>query len=329
MKAMQIRCVVLAGGVGAAKFVEGLARVADPSRLTIISNTGDDVELHGLWISPDVDTMLYTLAGIADPDKGWGIRGDTFETLDALGRLGEETWFWLGDRDLATHLFRTRLRAEGRMATAITRRIAKRLGVCATVLPMTDGSVRTMVRTTQGDLPFQEYFVKHACLPDVVDVRFEGAESSVPSPDVLRAIESADVIVIAPSNPIASIGPILALPGICHALKSARAPKIAVSPLVGGRSIKGPSDRMMSAKGFSPDAIGVANYYRGLIDGLVIDRLDVAREPSIRTLGLDVLVTDTLLTSADRKTALAKETIEWANTFHDQHRHSRQKPVLC
>lgn len=324
------RVTLLAGGVGAAKFVRGLSRVCEPEQITIISNTGDDIDLHGLWISPDVDIMLYTLAGIVDSKKGWGIRGDTFETLAALKDLGEETWFRLGDKDMATHILRTSLRARGLGATEITEMIAERLGVQSKILPMSDARVHTEVLTPSGRMHFQEFFVREDCRPDIIDVTFKGADASSATPQVIEAILSADIILICPSNPIASIGPILRVGGVRDSLKNSNAVRIAVSPLVDGKSLKGPSDRMMRAKGFSPDAAGVAACYHGLIDGLVIDQADRRLEKQIEQTGVKICVADTLMTDDSRKISLARCVLDFARNFNDnKHRHSRQNPVLC
>lgn len=326
MKSCDFRVTLLAGGAGAAKFMEGLAQVHGQPGLTVISNTGDDIELHGLWISPDVDIMLYTLASIVDPAKGWGIRGDTFETLDRLKALGEETWFQLGDRDMATHILRTSLRRSGWTATRIARHLARSLNVRAGILPMTDGTVLTEVRTSAGWMHFQEFFVKHRCEPEILDVaNGRDAAPADPTPEVLDAIRTADAIVICPSNPVASIGPILSLRGVREELSKSRAPRIAVSPLVGGKSLKGPSDRMMRAKGYAPDALGVARFYKGLIDGMILDSADANLEEPINAEGISVLVTDTLMTSIERKTALAKQALEWIRSFHDKHQHRRSR----
>ncbi len=327
MDPQQTRLVLLAGGVGAAKFVSGLVQTHDPDRIVIISNTGDDIDRHGLWISPDVDTMLYTLAGIVDPVRGWGIQGDTFETLSALARSGEETWFQLGDRDLATHLIRTDLRGKDWTATQITKVLADRLKVKVRVMPMSNDRVMTEVRTPRGWVSFQEYFVKEDCRPEPLDVAFRGSERSAATREVLDALRMADAVVICPSNPIASIGPILSVPGIREFLKPLTVPRIAICPLVGGKSLKGPSDRMMKAGGFAPDVSGVARYYHGLIDALVIDSVDSDFAPDLRREGLAVLVTDTVMDSAERKRSLAKKIQEWVVTLHDQHRHPRQEPV--
>lgn len=327
MNVQDARLTLLAGGTGAAKFVEGLVRAHDPRKITIVSNTGDDLERHGLWISPDVDIMLYTLAGVVDPGRGWGIRGDTFETLDALKRLGEETWFQLGDRDMAMHILRTRMREAGGSATQITEHLAGRLDVRSRILPMTDGTVLTDVLTPMGRMSFQEFFVKLQCVPDVLDVVYRGGEGAAPSPEVMTALQTADAILICPSNPIASIGPILFLRGVREELSKAQVPRIAVSPLVGGKSLKGPSDRMMTAKGFAPDALGVARFYRGLIDGLVLDSADAHLADVVADEGIRVLVTETQMISMDRKQSLANRCLEFIQTLHDQHRHSRQASV--
>lgn len=321
---------LLAGGVGAAKLVQGFARSCDPCGISIVSNTGDDIELHGLWISPDVDTMLYTLAGVADPVRGWGIQNDTFKILNALSRMGKDTWFRLGDRDLATHLLRTRLLKEGSTPTQITRYLASCLSVQSHVLPMTDQKVLTEVHTPEGWMPFQEFFVKREASPEILDVAFRGSSSAAPTREVVESIRTADAVVICPSNPIASIGPIMALPGMKDLLKSVRTPRVAVSCIVGGKSLKGPSDRMLRAKGFSPDALGVARCYHGLIDGLVIDHADAHLEESILKEGIRVLVTDTLMPTQESKDRLAMCVLDFVKTFYakDKHRRSHQEPVL-
>jgi LPPG:FO 2-phospho-L-lactate transferase len=275
-KPISQRIVILSGGVGGAKLVEGFAAVCRPEELTIIGNTGDDVERHGLWVSPDLDIVTYTLAGLVDRRRGWGFAGESFRTLSALGRLGDETWMNLGDLDLATHIFRTRLRKEGVRPTGIAVRIARRLGVKARVIPPTDDPLQTRIRTTKGWLNFQEFYLRERCKPRVLEVAYAGARRARATPEVLTALARARWVVIAPSNPVASIGPILAVPGIRRALRSTRAMRVAVCPIVGGRSLKGPSDRMMKALGFSTDPAGVAAYYRGLVDLLVVDKADRA-----------------------------------------------------
>lgn len=289
-----------------------MSAAVDPARLRIIANTADDVERHGLYVSPDVDTLLYTLAGIVDPVQGWGIKGDTFAALDALGRLGEETWFRLGDRDMATHLVRTCLRAQGWTATAITRFLAVRLNVTAEILPMTDQPVYTEVRTPQGWMHFQEFFVKHACRMDILDVRVHGIMTAGTTDAVVSAIQESPLIIICPSNPVASIGPILALKRVREAVAQSRATRIAISPIVGGKSLKGPADRMLVAKGFSADALGVARFYKGFIDGIVIDRLDACLKSAIESEGIQVLVTDTIMKGPSADPDLARASLEFA-----------------
>lgn len=297
---------ILAGGVGGSKLVEGFAHAIDPAQLTIVGNIGDDLERHGLRIQPDLDIVTYTLAGIVNADTGWGIRGDTFETLAALGKLGEETWFRLGDRDIATHLMRTALAADGARPTEIALRIAARLGVRARIIPPSDSTVRTEVKTPSGWKPFQEYFVRDGCRDEVLDVAFRGAETASLTPEAREAIERAMLIVIAPSNPVASIEPILAVRGMREALAAAKAPKVAVSPLVGGKSLKGPSDRMMKALGFDADALGVARYYRGLVNALVIDAADASLAPSIDATGVTTRIAETVMKTREDKIRLAK-----------------------
>jgi LPPG:FO 2-phospho-L-lactate transferase len=300
------RCAVLAGGVGGSKLVTGLANVLDPAGLTVIGNIGDDVELHGLAISPDLDIVMYALAGLVNPATGWGLAGDTFHLLDALKRLGAETWFRLGDQDLATHILRTQWLREGVRPTEIALRLGRALGIASRVIPPSDDPVRTRVRTPHGWMGFQEFFVREQCRPEILEVDYRGATESVPSGDALDAIVRAGLVVIAPSNPIASIGPILAVPGIREALLAATSPRVAVSPLVAGASLKGPSDRMMRAAELPADAFGIARHYKGLIDGLVIDTLDAALAGSIEAMGVRVRVADTVMKSDGDRLRLAE-----------------------
>jgi LPPG:FO 2-phospho-L-lactate transferase len=305
-----MRVVCLAGGVGGAKLADGLQHVLSSGDLTVVVNTGDDFERHALTIWPDHDTVLYTLAGIADAEQGWGVAGETWAVMDQLGRLGEETWFRLGDRDIATHLFRTeRLRA-GARPTTIALELASKLGVGARILPMADEPVRTMVRTADGWLDFQDYFVRLHQEPEVLEVRFDGVDKAAATPEVVEAIKSAAVIVVAPSNPIVSVGPILAVPGLMAEITAARGrgvPVVGVSGIVGGKALRGPADRMMAGLGEEPSALGVARRYAaaGLIDVFLIDRADESLEDSIRSLGLEVAVTDTVMTDSDSRAALA------------------------
>ncbi len=301
---------ILAGGVGGSKLVDGLARVHPPSSLTVIGNTGDDVERHGLWVSPDMDIVTYTLAGLVNPETGWGLLDDSFEALEMMRRLGEEAWFRLGDTDLGVHILRTKWRREGVRPTEIARRIARALGVEVDIIPATDDIVQTHVDTPEGRLNFQEFFVRELCRPEIRGVSYRGAESARATPEALAAIREAERIVIAPSNPIASIGPILAVPGVREALAATKAHRVAVSPLVGGRSLKGPSDRMMRAAGLASDAGGVAAFYRGLIDILVIDVEDSSRVEEIRALGMEAVVAQTVMRSTPEREALARACLE-------------------
>ena len=304
------RIVALAGGVGAARFLAGLVRVIAPQKLFVIGNTGDDAEIHGLEISPDLDTVVYTLAGLADPVRGWGLEGDTFRCLQALGRLGAETWFQLGDRDLATHLYRTERLRQGATLTEVTGEIAGALGVRARVVPMSDQPVRTRVETRRGSLDFQTYFVRRRARDAVLSVRLAGVEEARPAPGVLEAVAEARAVVVCPSNPILSIGPILAVPGIREALRNTRAPVAAISPIVGGRALKGPAARMMRSMGLRPSALQVAELYRDFLDVFVLDRLDESLAPRIEALGMRAVVTNTIMTGLTEKKALARVVVQ-------------------
>lgn len=303
------RVTLLSGGVGGAKLAEGLYRVLSPAALTVIGNTGDDLVRHGLRICPDLDIVAYTLAGIVDADRGWGLRDETWNALDTLARLGEETWFRLGDRDLVTHILRTAWLAEGRTLTDATTELTRRLGLHARILPPSDGRIETMVRTPEGRMSFEEYFVREQCRPEILAVDYEAAGAAATA-EALTAIADADLLVIAPSNPIASIGPILAADGIREALENARAPRIAVSPIVGGRSLKGPSDRMLAARGLRVDAVGVAQAYHGLIDALVIDLADIGLRDEIEGLGVTAVATETVMRSTADRERLARFILE-------------------
>lgn len=298
--------VALAGGVGAARFLDGLARVVPPEELFIIGNTGDDVEMYGLHVSPDLDTVVYTLAGLANPVHGWGLRDDTFHSLEGLRDLGAEAWFQLGDRDLATHIYRTQRLRSGDTLSAVTGEIARRLGVRSVVRPMSDDKVRTFVRTPRGSLEFQTYFVRRRARDRVIGVDFRGAARARPAPDVLEAIRGATAIIFCPSNPIISIGPILAVPGIRGALERRRCPALAISPIVGGRALKGPAARMMHGMRMKVSAGGVAELYRGLVDVFVIDRVDRQQAGAIEALGMRAVVTNTIMSGTPQKKALAR-----------------------
>jgi LPPG:FO 2-phospho-L-lactate transferase len=298
--------VALAGGVGAARFLDGLVRVVPPKEVFVIGNTGDDAEIHGLHISPDLDTVVYTLAGLANPVYGWGLRGDTFYNLAALGRLGADTWFQLGDRDLATHIFRTeRLRAGAKLSD-VTREISAALGVTSAIVPMSDDPVRTMVETAAGLLEFQDYFVRRRARDAVREVRFRGSGKAKPAAGVLNAIQHADALVFCPSNPIISIGPILAVPGIRQALERRRGPTVAISPIVGGRALKGPAAKMMRGLKMSASALGVARFYRGLVNIFVLDKEDATQAAKVESLGMRAIVTDTIMSGLAKKKVLAR-----------------------
>ena len=307
--------VALAGGVGGARLAHGLQQVLPPGDLTVIVNTGDDLELHGLLVMPDHDTVVYTLAGLADPVQGWGLAGETYAAAAMLGRYGQPTWFRLGDRDLATHVVRTARVRAGERLTTVCLGLQAALGLAGRVLPMSDDPVRTRVRTDDGWLDFQDYFVRLHQAPEVREVRFDGAATARASSEALAAIEAAEAIVIAPSNPIVSIEPILAVPGVRAALDQARqrgAPVVAVSPIVGGRALKGPADRMLRSMGGDASALAVASRYVGLIDGFLIDEADRALAPSVVALGLRVLVTDTVMVDDAARTRLAAATLAFA-----------------
>jgi LPPG:FO 2-phospho-L-lactate transferase len=304
--------VVLTGGTGGAKLIEGLAAETDPAELTIICNTGDDSIFHGLYVSPDIDTIIYTLAGLTDSDKGWGIKDDTFNALDQLGRLGDDTWFRLGDKDLATHITRTRLLNEGFRLSQATDRIRRALGIKATILPMADERVETRVQTSQGEISFQEFFVKDHWSSEVTAIRFAGVESSRPAPGVLEAIERATAIIVAPSNPITSIGPILAVPGIRSALTASGAPKVGVSPLIGASAISGPAHKLMKACGREASALGVAQGYEDFLDTLLIAAEDKNMIEPIAKLRLHAVGTDIRMTSSSDKRRLARQVLALA-----------------
>jgi LPPG:FO 2-phospho-L-lactate transferase len=302
--------VALAGGVGGAKLAHGLSLVLPPESLTVIVNTGDDFEHLGFHISPDVDTVMYTLAGLANSETGWGLAGETWSFLDALGRLGGETWFRLGDRDLATHVERRRRLEAGHSLTEVTQSLCVALGVRATVLPMSDDRLRTVVRTDEGDLGFQEYFVHRQCRPRVSGFIFEGAGQAQPTAHVVQALRTADLIVFCPSNPFVSLGPILALPGVKELVRAR--PALAVSPIVGGQAIKGPAGKMLAELGLEVSAAAVAAYYAGLLKYFVLDALDETQSAELREQGLRVLVTDTIMRSDADRARLARQVLALA-----------------
>ena len=304
-----MKITALAGGTGAAKLLRGLGRVLDPRDLTVVVNTGDDTEIWGLHVSPDLDTVCYTLGGVIDERKGWGLTDETFHALDQIARYGEPVWFNLGDRDLATHLHRSRLLREGRSLTQITRAIAQALGVTATVLPMSDQPVRTRILGPDGWLAFQEYFVREKAQVEVRAVNYAGAPAARPAPGVLDALRTADAVLLCPSNPITSIGPILAVPGLVEALQSTEAIVAAVSPIVGGDAVSGPAGRLMAAAGLPVSATGVARAYGGWLDLLVFDEQDRALAPEIRSAGAAPVVAPTMMSSRDTEVTLARHVV--------------------
>jgi LPPG:FO 2-phospho-L-lactate transferase len=301
--------VALSGGTGGAKLIEGLSLETDPEKLLIVCNTGDDFVLHGLHISPDLDTIAYTLAGVVDGEKGWGIGGDTFAALEWLGKYGGETWFKLGDRDLATHLTRTRLLREGLTLTQATERIAKALGVKARLLPMSDDKVETRIQTPGGEISFQEYFVKERRSVEVSGVSYAGVEISRPAPGVLDAIRDATAVIVCPSNPVTSIGAILAVPGVRAALKEIRAPVIAVSPIIGGAPVTGPADKLMAATGMEVSALGVAKAYADFLDLFMLAPEDRNYRMRIEALGVKTAEKPIRMNSLDDKRRLAREVL--------------------
>lgn len=304
-----MKVAALAGGVGGAKLAAGLEAALPGGDLSVVVNTADDFELWGLHISPDLDTVMYTLAGVANPETGWGIRGETFESLGMLERYGEDAWFLLGDRDLATHLLRTERLKNGESLTAVTGSLSKALGVASRVLPMSDERVATVLDTPDGRLEFQEYFVRRKQRDEVLGVELRGVSEARPSREVLQALFGAEAVVFCPSNPVVSIGPILAVPGMREAVAGSSAPKVAVSPIVGGRALKGPADKMLSSLGHESSAAGVARMYAGLVDGMVIDRADAGERERIEALGMRVLVTDAVMRGEEDRRRLAQETL--------------------
>jgi LPPG:FO 2-phospho-L-lactate transferase len=301
-----VNTTVLAGGVGAARFLEGLVQVLPQRDVTVISNTGDDEDFFGLRVSPDIDIVIYTLAGAVDAEKGWGLTDETFHALEALRRFGYETWFNLGDRDMATHAHRTRLLREGATLSQATRSIVTAFGLELTLLPVSDDRVRTLVDTDAGTLAFQEYFVKRRTEDEVRAVRFDGIEKARPAPGVIDAILDAELVAVAPSNPVVSIGPILAVAGVRDALRQTAAKVVGVSPIVGGKTIKGPADRMMASLGMTPTAAGVAEAYGDFLDVLVIDEEDRDLASAVESTGVRAVVAQTIMRGPAEKRTLAE-----------------------
>jgi LPPG:FO 2-phospho-L-lactate transferase len=301
--------VALAGGIGASKLLVGLNRAMDPRELTIIVNTGDDIVLHGLAISPDLDIVTYSLAGMVNPETGWGFRDETFRAHDQLAVYGRPAWFHLGDRDLATHIHRTALLREGRSLSDAAESIRLAFGVQSKILPMCDQPVPTMIDTDRGRLHFQQYLVQRRAEPVVLNISFDGIERALPAPGVLESLERAAAIVICPSNPLISIGPILAVPGVREALRKRRQDVVAVCPIVGGKSLKGPSDRMLAQLGFDVSASGVARMYQDICATFLIDSVDAGERQAVEALGMTAVVCSTVMQTLEDKERLAVETL--------------------
>ena len=301
--------LALTGGTGGAKLIEGLAAELDPDELTIVCNTADDTVVHGLYVSPDLDTITYTLAGLIDPDQGWGVRNDTFAVLQQLGQLGVETWFKLGDRDLALHIRRTQLINEGLKLSEVTDQLCRALGIKPKILPMSDEKVQTRVNTPQGEISFQEFFVKEHWTREVTGIHFAGIEQSQPAPGVLEAMRRAEGVIVCPSNPITSIGPILAVPGIRSALAALEVPVVGVSPLIGATAISGPAHKLMLACGYDPSSLGVARHYGDILDRLFIAAEDQNLASSIQDLSIGPVCTDIRMMTANDKRRLAAEVL--------------------
>jgi LPPG:FO 2-phospho-L-lactate transferase len=300
-----MKIVALAGGVGGAKLAHGLAQILAPEDLTVIVNTGDDFEHLGMYICPDLDTVCYTLAGLANPETGWGRVNETWNTISNIEKLGGPNWFRLGDQDIATHLERTRRMNEGQSLSQITKDFCAAWGIKHTVLPMTDSPVRTIVDTDEGELAFQEYFVHRHCEPRVKGFRFDGVEVAEPVIGAREAIDSAEAIIICPSNPWVSVDPIL------RVIKEINKPVIAVSPIIGGQTVKGPAAKMYTELGIEPSALAVANHYRNILAGFVLDNVDSKMENNIKHLGIQTLVTDTLMNNLTDRTRLAQDVLNF------------------
>jgi LPPG:FO 2-phospho-L-lactate transferase len=304
--------LALAGGVGGGKFARGLTAVLPPDELAIVVNTADDFVHLGLHICPDIDSVLYAIADLNDPERGWGLAGESWNFMAALRRLGAETWFQLGDRDLATHVLRTEQLAAGRSLSEVTALLAKRMGIAHTVAPMTDRPVRSIVETDEGPLAFQDYFVKRQCQPAFRGVTFEGGARAEPSAAFREALARASAIVIAPSNPFVSIDPILTLQGVRDLMSRSKAPVIAISPIVRGAALKGPLAKMMGELGLEPSALGVARHYAKLVDGWIVDNADRDGAPALEALGCRVRVSDTIMRGTKDKARLAREALDFA-----------------
>jgi LPPG:FO 2-phospho-L-lactate transferase len=313
-----MKVVVFTGGTGGTKLVQGLERLVAPEDLTVVVNTGDDIDWWGLHVSPDIDSVLYGLSGSLSVERGWGVSDDSFRCLERMKQFGEPAWFSLGDLDLATHLVRTSLLRDGRTLTQATGELAARMAIGTRVLPMSDDRVSTMLETDKGRLNFQEYFVRERHGVDVSRVEFVGADQSRPAPDLLEAIASADVIVFAPSNPVTSIGPILAVPGVREALRQADAPVVAVSPIIGGEAVSGPAAALMRMQGWPSTIAGVAQAYEDFLDALVVDGADAGAADALSSETLRVVCTNTVMRSLEDKIRLARVVIDSSMRFQHQ-----------
>lgn len=309
--------LTLCGGVGGAKLAYGLSRTVNPDDLLVVVNTGDDFLHLGLHISPDLDTVMYTLAGEADPERGWGLAGETWNFMEAIARFKGSDWFRLGDRDLATHLYRTRALQHGLGLAEVTKSLCDAFGIKHRVLPMTDDPLQTIIATDQGDLPFQDYFVRLDCRPRVRSVRFNWVEMARPHPEFAALLNNRELraVILCPSNPFLSIDPILSLEGVRQGLQSTPAPVVAVSPIVGGKALKGPAARIMEELGMAANNLSIAQYYRDFMDGLIIDRVDEDEAPAIEKLGIKVKLTDTVMHSMQDREKLAETTLDFALGF--------------
>jgi len=307
-----LNITLLAGGVGGAKAAEGLAFGRYAQRAKVIGNVADDDEFHGLWVSPDIDTLIYSLGDQIDRLQGWGRKGESHQTLKELATLGQDTWMTLGDLDLATHIYRTQLRKQGVSMSEITQRLATRHGVNLPILLPTDDTLQTRVKTPSGWLSFQEFFVREHCQPDVIEVAYQGADHATPNAAALAQLLASDVIVIAPSNPVVSIGAILSIPDIRQAVIDSDAYVVAISPLIGGKTVKGPADKMLLSEGKSVDSKGIYDCYQGFLDGMVIDLQDAQEADWLQAQGVDVLVTPTLMKERDDKVNLLDQVVAFA-----------------
>jgi LPPG:FO 2-phospho-L-lactate transferase len=305
----------LAGGVGAARFLSGLVHVIPPEKIAVVVNTGDDLEYLGAYVSPDIDIITYTLAGIVDPERGWGIKDDTYNCMSQLERYSAETWFRIGDRDFGTHLLRTAYLQQGFSLSEVTDKIRSLLGIKVKILPMSNERIATRIKTPAGVLDFQEYFVKRKFSDPVIDVTYEGAATAAPTEAVLTTLKRSDAIIICPSNPILSIGPMLAIPKIRETLGRSNGRIVGISPIVGGRAIKGPLDRLMRNLGLEVSPLGVAQLYKGFLEGFVIDDVDKASRAMIERLGMKVTATSTIMDSEAAKVRLARDTIALAESI--------------